>query len=130
MYYANGVAVERDDEKAFSYVKKAADKGDASALHTLGVFYLIAVHVQKDVREAVKYLQFAVEKGSDEAAKKLDDINNNKCGWSPSDGTHNHTHIHTLTYTLKDVGWDWRQEDACPHLVPPSQSNTTKTESN
>ena len=58
-YYAHGQGVQKDDEKAFYYYKKAAELGDARAQNSLGTFYLYGRGVEEDTDLAVQWYKKA-----------------------------------------------------------------------
>ena len=57
-------AMEAEDyETAVPLLQKAADLGDATAQHRLGVCYGAGLGIQRDEKEAVKYFQLAADQG-------------------------------------------------------------------
>jgi TPR repeat protein len=61
--YANGRGVSRDDMRALEWYRKAAKKGDATAMRNIGLMYRKGEGVPKDQREAVRWFFRAAEKG-------------------------------------------------------------------
>ena len=64
--------MEQDLKKAFSWFKKAADKGNASAQFNVGLFYATGRGVKQDVDKAVPYLQAAAKQGHASAPALLE----------------------------------------------------------
>ncbi|MNG16519.1 Localization factor PodJL [compost metagenome] len=50
-------------KEAFTWYRKAAEQGDVSAQHNIGVMYAQGVGVIKDVKQAVSWYRKAAEKG-------------------------------------------------------------------
>ena len=60
LFYMNGIGVDRDEDKAVEWLKKAAAQNHAQAQYNLGIYY--AKFTDKEaVRLAVKWLKKAVE---------------------------------------------------------------------
>ena len=55
-FYENG-----DGDKAFHYMKRAADGGEPSAFAQLGFYYREGIGTKKDIQKAMKYLKMAIE---------------------------------------------------------------------
>ena len=61
--YYNGTGVEKDEQKAVEWYKKAAEQGYASAQFNLAVCYENGTGVEKDEQEAVEWYKKAAEQG-------------------------------------------------------------------
>ena len=60
LFYMNGIGVDRDEDKAVEWLKKAAAQNHAQAQYNLGIYY--AKYSDKEaVRLAVKWLKEAVK---------------------------------------------------------------------
>ena len=55
-FYENG-----DGDKAFHYMKRAADGGEVTAFAELGFYYREGIGTKKDIQKAMKYLKMAME---------------------------------------------------------------------
>ena len=55
--YAVGRNVEKDDKKAFYWIKKSVDNGFPHSYHYLGIFYLEGRGVQKDIEKGIEWLE-------------------------------------------------------------------------
>ncbi len=64
----------KDNEKALSCFRKAAERGDASGEFHLAFFYIQGIIVPKNIRKGITLLQRAKEKGFYEAEKLMADI--------------------------------------------------------
>lgn len=73
--YGAGRGVNKDQAEAVRWFCKAAEGGDADAMHRLGKCYLAGTGVSKYKKQAKQWLQKAVEKGCKDAQPSLD-----KCG--------------------------------------------------
>lgn len=60
--------------KAIQWYKVAADWGNASAQHNLGVMYLQGEEVRPNQKEAFKWLKMAAAQGSEESAAILKEL--------------------------------------------------------
>ena len=60
-YLFGSKSVARDDARAASYFRQAAEGGSAAAQHNLGIMYFKGQGVAKDGREAAKWLQKAAD---------------------------------------------------------------------
>ena len=69
--YANGMGVEKDEEKAVDWFFKAAEQGNANAQYNLGVCYHNGQGVEKDYARAVKSYRKAAEQGNADAQSNL-----------------------------------------------------------
>ena len=58
-------------EEAVSWFRRAADKGNAEAMHRLGVCYLLGNGVTNSDKEAVSWFRRAADKGNAEAMYRL-----------------------------------------------------------
>ena len=63
--------VEKDMDKAIHWLKRAAEKGDARAVYTLGDMYSEGIEVKLDYTEAAKWYTLGVEKGDASAENNL-----------------------------------------------------------
>lgn len=73
--YNRGDIIKRDNSKAFELVSKAADAGYVLAQFNKGCMLLDGVGVEKNKKLGKKWLEFAMKNGSEEAKKKLQEIN-------------------------------------------------------
>jgi len=62
--YFNGESVDKDEEKAFSCFRKAADDGHVEAQYILGLVYCSGSGVEKDPMEGLRWVEKAAEKGN------------------------------------------------------------------
>ena len=62
--YANGQGIPKDEAKAASWYRKAADQGDSKAQFALGIMYANGQGVPKDEVEAVRWYRKAAERGT------------------------------------------------------------------
>lgn len=69
--YNFGYGVEKDTEKGFQYLFKAAEAGNASSQNYIGYAYLNGNGVEQDITEAIKWFQKAAENGNGEAMNNL-----------------------------------------------------------
>lgn len=71
--YYDGIGVERDDSKAFEWMKKSAEgeDGDPQAQSFLGAFYAEETGVEKNTEEALKWFKKAAELGEPNAQINL-----------------------------------------------------------
>ena len=63
MMYRNGEAVEKDEQTAFMWYKKAAEQGYAPAQSNLAFMYDFGKGVEQDEREAAKWYRKAAKQG-------------------------------------------------------------------
>jgi TPR repeat protein len=66
--------VEKNEELAFIYAKRAAAANVPTALFAMGYFYETGIHVLTDLREAHDWYQKAVDAGAEDAVKHLDAV--------------------------------------------------------
>lgn len=71
MYSTGGNGIARDDIKAVTLIRQAANAGSMQALLNLAEMYATGQGVLKDVTEAQRLYLSAIEAGSEEAAKRL-----------------------------------------------------------
>lgn len=69
--YYRGENVDKDDEKAFEYTKKAAEMRNANGTYNLGWYYIDGTGCEKDVEKGIDTWKKAVEYGSASAANNL-----------------------------------------------------------
>ena len=79
--YEDGLAVEKDNEKAFYWYGKAkehylelAEKGDADAQYYLGVIYENGEGVEQNYQEAIKWYEMALKKGHESSKIVLKEL--------------------------------------------------------
>ncbi|MBO6117088.1 MAG: sel1 repeat family protein [Bacteroidales bacterium] len=70
-YYKGEQGFEKDFDKAFYWIKKAADQGYAFAIYRLGICYLEGKGVASDNEKALEYINIAAQKGDEDAAHFL-----------------------------------------------------------
>ena len=73
MYYY-GTGTERNIEKAFYWIKRAAENGIVPAVYMLGLCHELGNGTEKDVDTARKYYEQAAQAGVNSAAKRLNRI--------------------------------------------------------
>jgi uncharacterized protein len=61
--YSGGLGVPKNDEKAHSWYKAAADKGDRNAIYALGLMHIHGRFLKKDKDEAFKYFEKSADMG-------------------------------------------------------------------
>ena len=61
--YRNGEGVERDENKAVKWYRKAAEQGDGNAQYNLGLMYEMGRGIYRDEKKAVKCYRRAAEQG-------------------------------------------------------------------
>lgn len=83
--YENGIAVEKDLEKAYYYYKNAADKGYVKAIVKIASWYKLGLFLQQDINESIKLYSKAAEYNDVEAIKSLIEIYELGIGNSKSD---------------------------------------------
>ena len=64
--------LDKNQSKAFSWLMKAADQGDASSQNLLGVMYYDGRGVSKNKAEAAKWFRLAADQGEAHAQENLD----------------------------------------------------------
>lgn len=69
--YYYGYGVEKDEEEAVKWSKKAAEQGHVDAQCKLGHCYYSGIGVKKDKKEAAKWYRKAAEQGSADAQYRL-----------------------------------------------------------
>ncbi|MEZ5828970.1 MAG: tetratricopeptide repeat protein [Hyphomicrobiales bacterium] len=65
--YSRGLGVAKDESQAVDWYRKAADKGQASAMFNLGKYY----YDKKDPKQAARWFEMAAEAGQVEALTAL-----------------------------------------------------------
>ena len=65
---------EKNDELAFTYARRAASGGLATAEFAMGYFFEIGVHVSVDLKEAKEWYTKAEDHGNKDAAARIDGI--------------------------------------------------------
>ena len=73
--YANGRGVEKDDNLAVQWYRKAAEQGHASGQTDLGFLYETGRGVRIDRNIAAKWYRKAAEQGHKLAKKNLNNLN-------------------------------------------------------
>lgn len=72
LYYAQGITVEKDQNKSNEWMAKAAELGDATAELNMGIGYKIGLgDLKKDDAVAIKWFKSAAEKGQPQAQYEL-----------------------------------------------------------
>lgn len=74
IYWLGGTFWGTDDEKAFHYLKIAAEYGHPGAMFDLAYFYMNGVVVEEDKEEAVRWIREAAEYGHGEAIEFLENM--------------------------------------------------------
>lgn len=69
---------EKNDEMAFTYAKRAAQNGLATAEFALGYFYEIGISVPVDIKEARSWYAKAAANGNKDASGRIDSISRSK----------------------------------------------------
>ena len=69
--YANGEGVPQDYAEAVRWYRLAAEQGNASAQHNLGLMYANGEGVPQDYAEAVRWYRLAAEQGNASAQVNL-----------------------------------------------------------
>ncbi|MDE5750781.1 MAG: sel1 repeat family protein, partial [Duncaniella sp.] len=69
--YADSLAGEKDNKKAFGYFTTAAEAGDTIALYRLGRAYDLGLGTLQDNAKAVEYYSKAAELGNPDAMAKM-----------------------------------------------------------
>ena len=70
-FYAEGLGVERDLDKALLWTRQAAEHGDRDGQFNLGCFYEEGTALARDMEQAVLWYQRAARQGHTEAAERL-----------------------------------------------------------
>lgn len=70
-YYWGGDGISIDKEKAFKWIKKAADQGDSKAQYYLGRMYLDGQGTEQDLKKAFDLFVLSAENGNAMAAYDL-----------------------------------------------------------
>ncbi len=73
-YYRQGIAVERDVQKALFYYTQSAKQGYLKAIKELAKMYQNGDGVESDIHEAIKWFEKAVEQDDDDSMIDLADI--------------------------------------------------------
>lgn len=73
-FYEKGLGVAVDYAHATEYYKVSAAKGNVASMMRLAEFYEKGIGVTKDINAAKDYYKAAADSGSDEAAKKLEQL--------------------------------------------------------
>ena len=74
MIYANGLGVEKDEQKAVELFRKAAEQRDANAQCNLGWMYQYGQGVIQDYRKAARWYRKAAKQGLARAQNRLGDM--------------------------------------------------------
>ncbi|KAK2747299.1 hypothetical protein FQN57_002197 [Myotisia sp. PD_48] len=69
---------EKNDEMAFTYAKRAAQSGLATAEFALGYFYEIGIYVPVDIKEARSWYAKAAANGNKDASARIESISRSK----------------------------------------------------
>jgi len=72
--YSVGQGVEKDEEKAFDWVKKSAEQGNPIAQDDLGVMYGDGRGVPKDVVQSYRWIALSARQGNAQAINDLEYI--------------------------------------------------------
>ena len=70
--YENGTGIEKNDEEAVRWYRKAAEQGFAPAQSKLGFSYMRGTGVEKNEEEAVRWFRKAAKQGDRTAQFNLD----------------------------------------------------------
>ena len=76
--YAEGLGIERDDERAAELFRWAADKGDATSQYNLGRMYQEGAGVTQSETESISWLEQSAAQGFADAQNHLGTIYNNR----------------------------------------------------
>uniref|UniRef100_UPI0015D390F5 tetratricopeptide repeat protein n=5 Tax=Gammaproteobacteria TaxID=1236 RepID=UPI0015D390F5 len=71
-FYRKGIGTDQNDDLAFEWCKKAANKGSESAQYALGNMYLNGVGVKQDISESQLWFKESCDNGFDFACSKVD----------------------------------------------------------
>jgi hypothetical protein len=69
---------EKNDEIAFTYARRAAQNGLATAEFALGYFYEVGIYVNSDIKQAREWYAKAAANGNKDAAGRIDSISRSK----------------------------------------------------
>ncbi|MDO5518613.1 MAG: tetratricopeptide repeat protein, partial [Clostridium sp.] len=72
--YENGIAVEKDDEKAYYYYSLCAESCYVKAMNKLGEWYLKGKFVKQDINLSIRWYERCAEKNDIESMEKLIEI--------------------------------------------------------
>ena len=70
-FYAQGLGVKRDLDKALLWTRRAAEHGDRDGQFNLGCFYEEGTALARDMEQAALWYQMAARQGHTEAAERL-----------------------------------------------------------
>ena len=70
-FYAQGLGVERDLDKALLWTRRAAEHGDRDGQFNLGCFYEEGTALARSMEQAALWYQRAARQGHAEAAERL-----------------------------------------------------------
>ena len=70
-FYAQGLGVERDLDRALLWTRRAAEHGDRDGQFNLGCFYEEGTALARDMEQAALWYQMAARQGHTEAAERL-----------------------------------------------------------
>ena len=70
-FYAQGLGVERDLDRALLWTRRAAEHGDRDGQFNLGCFYGEGTVLARDMEQAALWYQRAARQGHAEAAERL-----------------------------------------------------------
>ena len=70
-FYAEGLGVERDLDRALLWTRRAAEHGDRDGQFNLGCFYEEGTALARDMEQAALWYQRAARQGHTEAAERL-----------------------------------------------------------
>ncbi len=70
-FYAEGLGVERDLDRALLWTRRAAEHGDRDGQFNLGCFYEEGTVLARDMEQAALWYQRAARQGHTEAAERL-----------------------------------------------------------
>ena len=70
-FYAEGLGVERDLDRALLWTRRAAEHGDRDGQFNLGCFYEEGTVLARDMEQAALWYQMAARQGHTEAAERL-----------------------------------------------------------
>ena len=70
-FYAQGLGVKRDLDKALLWTRRAAEHGDRDGQFNLGCFYEEGTVLARDMEQAALWYQRAARQGHTEAAERL-----------------------------------------------------------
>ncbi len=70
-FYAQGLGVERNLDKALLWTRRAAEHGDRDGQFNLGCFYEEGTVLARDMEQAALWYQRAARQGHTEAAERL-----------------------------------------------------------